>query len=106
MSSYGSKIVDMCREESVVVNLCSSDVKSNMTGQRCSAYHKNRDCAELSGPIIKSSKYVFNMSQTHSIPKGISNRRAGSMIAARRDIHVHVSSGDHPLHMHADVPPP
>ena len=34
----GKEIVDMCGEESVVVNLLSSDVKSNMTGQCYSAY--------------------------------------------------------------------
>ena len=31
---------------------------------------------------------------------------AGSRYAVRRHTHLHVSSGDHPLHMPADVPPP
>ena len=98
--------MDMCSEESVVVNLRGSDVKSNMTGQCCSAYHKNSIFSVTVFRIKKSLKYVFNMSQTQSIPKGISNRRAGSIKTSPRDIHLHVSSGDHPLHMHADVPPP
>ena len=61
MSAYGSKIVDMCREESVVVNLCSSDVKSNMTGQCCSAYHKNSIFSVTVFRIKKSLKYDNNM---------------------------------------------
>ncbi len=65
----------MCGEESVVVNFLSSDVKSNMTGQCCSAYHKNSIFSVTVFRIKKSLKYVFNMSQTQSHLKGISNRR-------------------------------
>ena len=79
--------MDMCGEESVVVNLLSSDVKSNMTGQCCSAYHKNLIFSVTVFRIKKSLKYVSNMTQTQSILEGNSNRRAGTFYMTRHDIH-------------------